>query len=938
MKAAIHETNAILAAVLILSGSMAAADEKVAGLNGGKPSGGVIVYQKMHFDEGLEGWESSGGGQVSLTSDAISGKALRVACEKSWAAAQLPLAINGSKDLKMALLMKGRNLPLVGVNIHDAASGDNTTPYAYRYLRDGGWTPILYRLDRCRYNSTTEGYVRPATRYDELRFYGPSDAKPGMEFTIDDLVIYRGTDRQPPGKVTGLAAQATPGGVKLSWQPAADNVGVQVYVVTRADGGSAFQKIAESYAVGYLDTAAGEGTYRYRVFAVDFEENYGPWSDPLAVHSTGVPRKTAPTREEQDRLGYADRTGAVHARGAGKVRKGQATLFGDSLTAATVYPQCAEAAFGTLSVDAFGYPSMRTDFGRGKVKEILDKENPGIHVHSLWHEQQQGAEGPATGHGRPCGDRPRMRRARHRGGVGHHSAPRLGARLAARGRLQRRAGQALPEAEDPGGLHLRGFSGRRARRPPQVPRRRRRPLARRGHGDRRPGLGQDARPDPLRFAGPEVTKLQTWFLVLLPSIAMSKLVSWSILAALVSLGGLGAASAGTGLKAVPEAPGAFELQGGPAPEIVRGKPLAAAQVESLAGKPDGYDILADGASLFGMECAHCMGRREPLRPLAADLSDWGKAPQCPPDRVLVDPRTGRVRFFPGDDPARFESKVVANFRGTHGDCAFARWRGNTLFLSHWESSFHVWAYDAGNPAAPAKVGELAVENFAHGFVLLDSGWALMGTTGRGLVLLDLHDPAKMKLVKSLLPEYDWVDVIAPGFVGVWQAKKGARDDPRGPRVFDVSKLPDEMTEVTENVKPDVRRYLADRFDHNSPASPDWFRLADQNIALIDLGGGPAAWKIVRTVPLPQLSPAERKGDWMNIRVEMLVPGKRFVLLYPGPDGKNRLQILDVSGGKAALSAPVEAAEEASQLSLFEGKYAYVSVLPEEPRVGANRHL
>ncbi len=67
---------------------------------------------------------------------------------------------------------------------------------------------------------------------------------------------------------------------------------------------------------------------------------------------------------------------------------------------------------------------------------------------------------------------------------------------------------------------------------------------------------------------------------------------------------------------------------------------------------------------------------------------------------------------------------------------------------------------------------------------------------------------------------------------------------------------------------------------------------------------------------------------MNIRVEMLVPGKRFVLLYPGPDGKNRLQILDVSGGKAALSAPVEAAEEASRLSLFKGKYAYVSVLPK----------
>ncbi len=390
MKVVIFWTNLALTLMVLPIENLSAAEASAAVARGeavavcvekgptmdGTPSDGVIVYHNMHFDEGLEDWEGSGGGRVSLSSDAISGKALRVVCEKSWAAARLPLAINGSKDLKMALLMKGRSLPFVGVNIHDAASGDNTTPYAYRYLRNGGWTPILYRLDRCRYNSATEGYVGPATRYDEMRFYGPSNAKPGMEFTIDDFVIYRGTDRQPPEKVTGLAAQATPEGVKLSWQPATDNVGVQVYVVARADGGGAFKKIAESHAVGCLDTAAGEGTCRYRVFAIDFEENYGPWSDPVAVRSTAAPHKTSPAREEQDRLGYADRIRAVHACGAGKVRKGHATLFGDSLTGATVYPQCAEAAFGTLSVDAFGYPSMRTDFGRGKVKEILDKENP----------------------------------------------------------------------------------------------------------------------------------------------------------------------------------------------------------------------------------------------------------------------------------------------------------------------------------------------------------------------------------------------------------------------------------------------------------------------------------------------------------------------------------------------------------------------------------
>ena len=55
---------------------------------------------------------------------------------------------------------------------------------------------------------------------------------------------------------------------------------------------------------------------------------------------------------------------------------GRATLFGDSLTGATVYPQRAQAAFGNLTVSAFGYPSMRTSFGRDKVAEILERDNP----------------------------------------------------------------------------------------------------------------------------------------------------------------------------------------------------------------------------------------------------------------------------------------------------------------------------------------------------------------------------------------------------------------------------------------------------------------------------------------------------------------------------------------------------------------------------------
>jgi lysophospholipase L1-like esterase len=342
----------------------------------GTEVGGVTVYHKSNFDAGAGGWEGVNSGKATLTEDATSGKALHVECEKGWAGVRLPLAIRGSKDLKLALLMKGTNLPAAGVNVHDTVSGDNTTPYGHRYFKDRGWTPILYRLDRCRYNSALQGYVGPATLYDELRFFGPWQAKPGTSFTMDNFVIYRGTDRQPPEKVTGLKAEATTAGVKLCWLPAADNVGAQVYVIARGAGAGGFRKIAESNATSYADHLAPADACRYRVFAIDFEENYGPWSEPVTVDSMSEPRKTALSPEEEDRLGYAQRIAAVHARGASKVRKGHATLFGDSLTGATLYPQCAEAAFGTLTVNAFGYPSMRTDFARNKVADILKQDNP----------------------------------------------------------------------------------------------------------------------------------------------------------------------------------------------------------------------------------------------------------------------------------------------------------------------------------------------------------------------------------------------------------------------------------------------------------------------------------------------------------------------------------------------------------------------------------
>jgi hypothetical protein len=337
---------------------------------------GLTVYYRFSFDDGLEAWTAANEARLVLSDDGVDGRALRVVCEGSWAGARVPLDIRGSAGLKMALLMKGRNITEAGVNIHDMVSGDNTTPYGYRYLRPGEWRPILYFLDRCRYNSRTTGFVSADTKYDELRFYGPFEFKTPMEFSLDNLVLYRGADSQPPGRVTGLEATATAGGIKLSWDRAADNVGPLVYVISRADGDGFFRKVAESCVTSYMDRAAGRGKRRYRVLAVDFEENLGAWSDPVSVISASEAYSPELTREEKEKLIYAEHVRQIHAKGRGRVHRGRATLFGDSLTGATVYPHCARAAFGNLMVDAFGYPSMKTSFGRDKVGEILRKENP----------------------------------------------------------------------------------------------------------------------------------------------------------------------------------------------------------------------------------------------------------------------------------------------------------------------------------------------------------------------------------------------------------------------------------------------------------------------------------------------------------------------------------------------------------------------------------
>jgi hypothetical protein len=221
--------------------------------------------------------------------------------------------------------------------------------------------------------------------------------------------------------------------------------------------------------------------------------------------------------------------------------------------------------------------------------------------------------------------------------------------------------------------------------------------------------------------------------------------------------------------AVRGVPGAFQLAGAknPVPLTVGGKPLDAEGIANRAGKPDGFDIRIDGRSLFGMDYAHATGRREPLRPEAADLSDWSRAPRCPPDRVLIDPRTGRLRFFTGHDPSRFKSQVTALRREMYGDSALGAWQGNRFFLSHWSIPLNLWVYDVSDPKNPRKIGEVHVPNKTYGLRALDGGLLVVGTE-RGTHCVDASDPARMRVSGPLGPS-QWFAPITSRYLAGWKS-------------------------------------------------------------------------------------------------------------------------------------------------------------------------
>ncbi|KPK81658.1 MAG: hypothetical protein AMJ81_10460 [Phycisphaerae bacterium SM23_33] len=317
----------------------------------GSPAGSVVVYHRF--------------GDVDIP-DGGQGPAR-----------EFPVRIQNSAGLKLAFLARGDGgVDRVPLNMFDQRAKDNTTSKAYREFLGGAWLPVIYFCDRFRYNAVVESTVAGSTDYSNVRFHG--SATPGGKGVLHlrDFVIYRGEDTTAPPAPAGLKAKAGGEGVRLTWNRVADNTGIATYVISRAGEDGGFAKLAESALPEHLDRPRAAGTYRYRVLAADFEDNLSGWSKEVSARAAGGFEQPKPTELETDRAAYAEHVRRIHAAGAGKVKKGLALAFGDSLTYATNYGAYIEAFLGRYRVAARGYPGQRTGFGRGRIEQDLAAVNP----------------------------------------------------------------------------------------------------------------------------------------------------------------------------------------------------------------------------------------------------------------------------------------------------------------------------------------------------------------------------------------------------------------------------------------------------------------------------------------------------------------------------------------------------------------------------------
>ena len=193
----------------------------------------------------------------------------------------IPISLKSLEGMKIAFQTKGT--AEARFTLHDERRGKDlrpqrgvwkltgTSPHVKGYRWGGGHvTPCLYRMDLFGQDAMywRKNLGKPA----EGRFTRLDIARVGSRNSLEvrGLVMYRGEDVAAPAAPSVPAAKADADGVHLTWPAARDDVGIALYVISRATKGAKFEKIAQTAEREYTDKPPAPGTYRYRVLAVDY--------------------------------------------------------------------------------------------------------------------------------------------------------------------------------------------------------------------------------------------------------------------------------------------------------------------------------------------------------------------------------------------------------------------------------------------------------------------------------------------------------------------------------------------------------------------------------------------------------------------------------------------------------------------------------------------
>ncbi|MBN1808804.1 MAG: fibronectin type III domain-containing protein [Planctomycetes bacterium] len=156
-------------------------------------------------------------------------------------------------------------------------------------LDDRQWGTITWDLFRNKFNATHVAINTEMHSLNGIRFHpGGAGDNTRTFLALDNVVLYRGDDVQPPAAIEDLKVSAAEGVVTLTWSRPEDNLFAVLYRVYRSAAGDVKAEdgnlVAVTHNVAFTDTTlVNPGGYHYRVVAYDYAGNASDASNEVRV-------------------------------------------------------------------------------------------------------------------------------------------------------------------------------------------------------------------------------------------------------------------------------------------------------------------------------------------------------------------------------------------------------------------------------------------------------------------------------------------------------------------------------------------------------------------------------------------------------------------------------------------------------------------------------